>query len=108
MPNLFYVDLTSTVRSPATGDKKQKILVLRWEKSGDIEVKCEGGKWVKETTGSELDKIVKTVKAVVQNAPLDTKGNPVEFTIPKDLEQKVISILNGLETSALKCVRDGN
>jgi len=107
-PTTFYVDLTSTIRSISTGDKKQKILVLRWDKSGDIEVKCEGNKWEKENAGPELDKIVETAKAVIQNAPLDTKGDPVEFKLPEDLEQRVISILNGLETSSLKCVRDGN
>ena len=73
-----------------------------------MEVKCEGGKFVKETAGSELDKIVEMVKAVVRNAPLDTKGDPVEFTLPKDVEQRVISILNSLDTSTLKCVRDGS
>ena len=103
-PTSFYVDLTSTLRSLTTGAKHQKILVIRWEKSGDVEVKCEGGKWAKETPGAELDNIVEIVKAVVQNAPLDTKGDPVEFTIPKNLEQKVISILNSLDTSTLKCV----
>ena len=107
-PTSFYVDLTATQRSLGTGDKKQKILVIRWEKSGDVEVKCEGGKFVKETTGPELDKIMEMVKAVVQSAPLETRGDAVEFTIPKDLEQKLISILDGLDTSTLKCVRDGS
>ena len=47
-------------------------------------------------------------KAVVQNAPLDTKGDAVEFTIPKSLEQNVISVLNSLESSGLTCVRNGD
>jgi hypothetical protein len=76
LPTAFHVDLTSTVRSATTGAKHQKILVIRWEKSGDVEVKCEGGKWANETPGAELDNIVEIVKAVVQNAPLDTKGDP--------------------------------
>ena len=107
-PTSFYVDLTSIRRSLTTGDKKQKILVIRWEKTGEVEVKCEGGKWAKETTGPELDKIIDIVKAVVQNAPLDNKGDAVEFTIPKSLEQKVISVLNSLESSGLTCVRNGD
>jgi hypothetical protein len=107
-PTSFYVDLTSTVRSATTGDKAQKILVIRWEDSGVVEVKCEGGKWAKETAGPELDNIVETVRAVVQHVPLDTKGDPVEFTLPKAIEQKVISILDSLETSKLVCIRNGS
>ena len=106
-PSIFLVDLTTTVRSLATGQKKQKILVLRWERSGDVEVKCEDGKWAKQTPGSELDNILKMVTELLQKAPLDAK-DPVEFSLPKDLEQKITSILNGLETSTLKCVREGS
>jgi hypothetical protein len=106
-PTSYYVDLTATVRSLATGAKKQRILVLRWEKSGDIEVKCDGGKWTKQTTGAELDSIVETVKTVVQNAPLDTKKT-IEFTLPKAVEEKVIAVLNSLEKSKLLCIRGEN
>ena len=42
LPESFTVDLTSTVRSLKTGAKNQKILVLRWNKSGEIETKCDG------------------------------------------------------------------
>jgi len=93
-------DLTSTVRSIATGQKKQKILVLRWGKSGDIEVKCEGGKWAKQTAGPEIDDILKMVTDVLQKAPLDAR-EPVEFSLPTDLEQEIVSILNNLETTEL-------
>lgn len=107
LPTEYYVDLTTTTRSLATGSKKQKILVFRWGKSGDMEVKCEGGKWEKLPAGPEIDKIVEIVKAVVQNSPRDAK-DPVEFTLPLELEQKVVSILDGLKTSNLKCVRNGS
>src|SRR5687767_10136350 len=42
LPTEYYVDLTTTTRSLASGTKKQKILVFRWGKSGEMEVKCEG------------------------------------------------------------------
>jgi hypothetical protein len=106
LPTEYYVDLTTTTRSLASGSKKQKILIFRWGKSGEMEVKCEGGKWAKQSAGPEIDKIVEIVKAVVKNAPRDAK-EPVEFTLPEELEQKVISILDGLETSNLQCVRTG-
>ncbi|MEP6848811.1 MAG: hypothetical protein ABI999_08130 [Acidobacteriota bacterium] len=67
---------TSTMRSLTTGDKRQKILVIRWEKSSDVEVKCDGGKFVKETTGPELDTIVEMVKAVVQTPLFKTAAMP--------------------------------
>lgn len=41
-PASVSVDLTSTVRTLATGAKKQKILQLRWKKSGEIEFRCDG------------------------------------------------------------------
>ena len=106
LPTEYYVDLTTTVRSLASGAKKQKILVFRWGKSGEIKVKCEGGKWSEQAPGPEIDKIVEIVKAVVQNAPRDTK-EPVDFNLPGELQEKVIAILNGLETSKLQCVRSG-
>ena len=106
-PTSFYVDLTTTVRSLTTGEKKQRILVLRWGKSAEIEVKCEGGKWIKQKPGPEIDKIVETVKAVIQNSPLDAK-KPVEMTLPQDVKQKVTSTLNALETSTAECIRGGS
>jgi hypothetical protein len=105
-PTSFYVDLTTTVRSLATGEKKQKILVIRWEKSGDVMVKCEAGKWAKQTTGPELDNIIETVKLVVQNAPLKAQ-EPTDFKLPPDVEKRLTAILDGLGTSTLTCVRDG-
>lgn len=106
LPTDYYVDLTTTTRSLASGAKKQNILVFRWEKSGEIKVKCEGGKWSKQAAEPEIDKIIEVVKAVVQNSPRDAK-EPIEFNLPKELQEKVIAILNGLETSNLQCVRSG-
>ena len=64
-PSPFQVDLTSTVRSLSTGEKRQKILLLRWKKTGEIELKCDG-KWIKRDVGSMMDKIVEATKAVIQ------------------------------------------
>ena len=107
LPTEYYVDLTTTVRQIDTGDKKQKIFVFRWGKSGEREVKCDGGSWSKLAAGPEIDKIVEVVKAVVQTSPRDAAG-PVEFTLPKELEKKAVAILDGLETSTLQCVRTGS
>ena len=107
LPTEYHVDLTTTTRNLATGTKKQKILVFRWGKSSEREVKCEGGKWSKQAAALEIDKIVEIVKAVVHNAPRDAK-EPVDFTLPKELQQQVIFILDGLETSNLQCVRTGS
>ncbi len=41
-PSSFQVDLTATVRSLSTGEKKQKAVILRWQKPDKIELKCNG------------------------------------------------------------------
>jgi len=105
-PSSFYLDLTATIRNLQTGAKNQKILVQRWERSGDVEVKCEGGKWIKQASGPELDKIVGVVNAVVRIVPFDAKET-TEFTLTKDVEQSVRGLLNALNTSKLQCVRNG-
>ena len=103
-PSAFFVDLTSTVRNLSSGEKKQKILLLQWKKSGAIELKCDG-KWVKqETPGASIEKIAEVTKSVIQSVPLDAK-TPTEATLPQDVEQKVISILNSLQTENLPCLR---
>lgn len=107
LPTSYYVDITTTTRNLETGEKKQRILVIRWEKAGDVEVKCEGGRWTKENTGAELDSIVEVVKAVVQSSPLDAK-KMTEFTLTKTVENKVTDLLNNLEKSKLQCVRTGS
>lgn len=107
LPTEYLVDLTTTTRSLASGAKKQKILVFSWDKSGEREVKCGGGKWTKQSASPEIDNIVEVVKAVVSKSPRDVK-EATEFTLPQDLEQKLISILEGLETSNLQCVRTGS
>jgi hypothetical protein len=104
-PSSFQVDLTSTVRSLSTGEKRQKILVLRWKKTGEIELKCDG-KWVRRNDlGSVMDKIVEATKAVARDVPLDAKS-PTEVTLSQEVEQKVSSILNALNTEDFPCLRN--
>jgi hypothetical protein len=103
-PALIQVDLTSTIRSVSTGEKKQKILVLRWKKSGELELKCDG-KWTKQDTVAAIDRIMEVTKAVVQDVPLDAK-TPTDVNLSHDLEQKVSSILDALSTEEIPCLRD--
>jgi hypothetical protein len=104
-PNSYFLDLTTTTRNLNTDEKKQRILDLRWARSGDVETQCQDGSWVK-SAGPEIDKILETVKTVVQTAPVEVT-QPIEFQLPKDVMQKITDVLNGLEISKLPCVRDG-
>ena len=106
-PSSFYLDLTTTDRNLATGEKKQKILVQRWKSPSDIEVKCEGGRWTKQSPGPEINEIIETVRSVIRIAPLDAK-DAKEFDLPKAVAQKITDLLNGLRTSKLQCVREGS
>ena len=103
-PSSFQVDLTSTVRSLSTGEKKQKILLLRWKKAGEIELKCNG-KWLKQDTMLAVNNIVEAAKVVIQSVPVDAKA-PTEATLTQEVEQKVTSILNALDTEKLPCLRN--
>jgi len=102
----FYVDLTTTDTLIETGAKQQKILVLRWDATSEVEVICSDGQWIKQTKGSELSNIVETIKEVIKQTPLDSKS-VVEFTLPKGVTSKLASILDSLSTSKLACIRDG-
>lgn len=103
-PTRFYVDMASTFRSLDTGAERQKKLVLGWEGTGDVVVKCDGGVWANATKGAELDKIVEVVKDVIAKSPLDVKS-PIQLTLPKDVADKIAAILDSLETTKLNCVR---
>lgn len=105
-PSFFQIDLTSTVRSLSTGEKKQKILLLHWKKTGEIELKCDG-KWAKQDASSAIDNIVEVTKAVIQNIPVDMK-TPTEVTLPQEVEQKVSSVLNSLDAENFPCLRNLN
>ena len=104
-PSSVQVDLTSTLRSLATGKKQQQILVLRWKKPGELELKCEG-KWAKRDMTAALNEIVETTQAVIRSVPLDAKS-PTEVTLPPEVEQKVTALLDSLKTADLPCLRDG-
>jgi hypothetical protein len=104
MPTSAQVDLTSTDRFLSTGQKDQKILLLRWKKAGEIELKCEG-KWEKQDKNAAIDKIMETIKAVIGAVPLDTKKT-TEVTLPTEIEEQVTSLLNALHTEEFPCVRN--
>ncbi|MCM3872689.1 MAG: hypothetical protein ND895_18565 [Pyrinomonadaceae bacterium] len=103
-PSFVLVDLTSTVRSLATGEKQQKILVLRWKKTGELEFKCDGN-WTKQEKGAVVDKIQETTKSVIQSVPLNSK-TPTEVPVTTELEQKLSLVFDSLNTQALPCLRD--
>jgi hypothetical protein len=103
-PASVEVDLTSTIRSVATGEKQQKILILRWKKNGELEAKCEG-KWVRQEVGPAIEGIVSTTKAVIQTLPTDVK-RPAEFALAPDLEKRISSIFDSLSTEKFQCLRD--
>jgi hypothetical protein len=102
-PSSFHVDVTSTDRSLSTGAKKQMIVLLRWKQTGEIELKCDG-KWVKQDALLAINEIVEATKAVIRSVPLDTR-TPTEVTLPDEVEQKVSSVLNSLETEDIPCLR---
>jgi hypothetical protein len=105
-PASFQVDLTSTVRALSTGAKQQKILVLRWKKPGDFELKCDG-KWVKQEASPILTNIVDVTQALIDNVPIDAK-KPTDATLPQDVEQKITALLNSLDTQKYPCLRSAN
>jgi hypothetical protein len=105
-PSAFFADLTSTVRNLSSGEKKQKILLLQWKK-GAIDLKCDG-KWVKQDKAdAAIEKIAEVIRSVIQSVPLDAK-TPTEATLPQEVEQKVIAVLNSLQTENLPCLRSVN
>ena len=105
-PASVFVDLTSTIRNLSTGEKKQKILQLRWQKTGEVEVKCDG-KWKKQTAGAATTKIIEAASALFQIMPLNTK-NPTKLDLPENVEQKILSVLDSLTTETFPCLRNIN
>jgi hypothetical protein len=102
-PKSVTVDLTSTVRSLVTGKKDQKILLIRWNKKEEIEMKCEG-KWTKKDSDSASQKIIETTKTIIQNIPLNKK-EPTEITLPEEIVQKVDAVLDSMKTENFSCLR---
>lgn len=99
----FYVDLTSTDRSLATGEKKQRIFQFSSDKNGKLKLRCDG-KFKSKETNSAIDKIIEVVKTVIESVPLDSE-KPTEVKISQDIEKKVLSALDSLETEDIPCLR---
>ena len=105
-PASVQVDLTSTNRLLSTGAKQQKILVVRWKKTGEFELKCDGN-WMKKESSPLLTNIVDVTQLLIDNVPIDNK-KPTEATLPQDVEQKITSLLNSLDNQSYPCLRSGN
>ena len=104
-PAWFMVDLTTTSRNLDTDAKKQRVLLLRWTPTAGIEAQCTQG-WEK-STGTDIDKIMESTRSLYQLAPVQTL-QPVQLQLPKDVEQKLLTVLNSLETSKLPCIQESS
>src|SRR5262249_4285942 len=102
-PSEVHLDLTSTVRSLSTGAQQQKILILRWKKSGDIEVKCDG-EWKKQESSESLQNVMANTKTVIQRVPQGSKS-PTNFDLSSDLEQTILALFESLNVKAYPCLR---
>lgn len=106
LPNTFKIDVTSTVRSLTTGEKKQKILILQVKNSNEIQFKCDG-KFVKKDSTPNTNKLIETVKLILKSLPLDSK-KPAEVKLTKDIEDKVDSVFKSVTTEEFPCLRSIN
>jgi hypothetical protein len=100
------LDLTSTVRNLSSGAKNQKILILRWKKNGELELKCDGT-WSKHETNPALEKVIALTRTVIGTVDLNAK-TPTEFKLSTDLEEKVSVLFDSLGTEDYPCLRKLN
>jgi hypothetical protein len=105
-PSSFHVDLTSTIRSLATGAKQQKIFIFQWDNTGDLDVKCNG-KYEKHQTNASIDKIIEITKAVIKIIPNNLK-EPKDLKLPSELEASIAAIMDGMKPEDLPCLRELN
>lgn len=105
-PSFVQVDLTATVRSLVTRAKQQKSFIIRWNKAGQIELKCDG-KWTKHDTSPGIEKIRAVTKSVIENIPLDAK-TPTDVTLSPQLEQEASSILDALKPADFPCLKESH
>lgn len=103
-PKSVTVDLTSTVRSIGAALKKnRKILLIRWNKSEEIEMKCDDN-WTKKESDSAAQKIIETTKAVIQNVPLNGK-EAIDISLPDEIVKKIESVLESMKPVNFSCLR---
>jgi len=103
-PTSVQVEFTLGVRSRSTKERKQKTLTLRWKKTGELELKCNGN-WTKQDRGPVIDKILETTKTVIKSVPLNTKA-PTEVSVTPEIEQKISLLLDSLNPEAVPCFTD--
>jgi hypothetical protein len=106
LPTTFKIDVTSTVRSLATGEKKQKILILQVKNSTEIQFKCDG-KYIKKDSTPNTDKLIETVKAILKTLPLDSK-KPTAVKLSKETEANADLVFKSVNTEEFPCLRNLN
>lgn len=102
-PKSVTVDLTSTVRSLGARRKDQKILLIRWNDKGEIEMKCDGS-WTKKESDSAAQEIIEATKSVIQNVPLNRK-EMTEITLPEEIVKKIEAVLDSLKQENFSCLK---
>jgi hypothetical protein len=106
-PKSVTVDLTSTVRSIGAGLKKnRKVLLIRWNKNEEIEMKCDDT-WTKKDSDSAAQKIIETTKTIIQNIPLNTKET-TDITFSDEVVKKVEAVLDSMKPVNFSCLRTLN
>ena len=103
-PTSVQVEVTLGTRSRSTKVKKEKTLTLRWKKTGELELKCDGN-WTKQDRNPAIDKIQETTKTLIQSVPLNTQA-PTEVSVTPEVEQKISLLLYSLDTEAVPCFTD--
>lgn len=102
-PSSVVVELTSTVRSLPSGEIKQKDLILRWKKTGELELRCDD-KWTKQDKGTAIDMIMEMTKTVVQSVPLNTRTF-TDVLLSPELEQKILLAFESLNPETIPCLK---
>ncbi len=106
LPTTFKIDVTETVRSLSTGEKKQKILILIVKNSTEIQFKCDG-KYLKKDSTPNTNKLIETVKDVLKSLPLDSK-KLTDVKLSKEIEDKVNAVFKSVDTEEFPCLRNLN
>ena len=102
-PKSVNIDLTSTVRALGTGKKNQKILLIRWNKNEEIEMKCDG-KWTKKASDSAARNIIETTKTIIQNIPLNAK-EATDVTFSDEVVKKIEAVLDSMKIENFSCLK---
>lgn len=101
------VDLTSTVRSSGSALRRnRKILLIRWNKNGEIEMKCDEN-WAKKESDLAAQKIVEATNSIIQNVPIGSKES-IDISLPDEIVKKAEAVLDSLKKENFSCLRTLN